>query len=124
MPKSEDGLFVAYRADQDDAYEEREDLTAAVIAEGTKRVGYGAFYKCSNLRNIGVPQTVDYIDGYAFAYCESLMSVKLPDGLIGIGEGAFKGCGSLEDVAVPDGCLMLGSDAFSGCSALKSAKLP
>ncbi|MBO4800510.1 MAG: leucine-rich repeat protein [Bacteroidaceae bacterium] len=67
-----------------------------VIFNGTelKRIGWGAFYNCSRLRNISLPVQVREIGPIAFANCSSITSVKIPDHCR-VGEQAFVSCTGL-----------------------------
>ena len=55
-----------------------ENLTAANVKEGTKRIAYGAFGKCSLLKEVTVPDSVVYISKNAFENCAELNKVTLP----------------------------------------------
>ena len=64
--------------------------------------------------------SVTTIGDYAFWYCSSLTSVVIPDSVTTIGECAFSSCSSLTSVTVGNGVTTIGSYAFSGCSSLTS----
>ncbi len=64
------------------------------------RIGNSAFYKCVNLKNITIPESVESIDSYAFAGCESLSSITLPERLTSLGIGAFRDCSNLRDITI------------------------
>lgn len=64
-----------------------------------------------------------YIYSSAFYGCTSLESVNMPDGLLSIGQGAFEGCSSLENIAIPDSVTSIGNFAFSNCSGLTKLDL-
>ncbi len=59
------------------------------------------------------------IGNYAFYYCTSLESITIPDSVNTIGESAFSGCTSLESITIPDSVTSIGSSSFYGCSKLK-----
>ena len=99
-------------------------LTSVVIPESvtydgkTYRVtsiGYAAFYDCSRLTAITIPNSVTSIGGYAFSGCSGLTSVTIPDSVTSIGNNAFSGCSNLEMVVFGSGLQNIGNYAFSGC---------
>lgn len=95
-----------------------EDITSATIDSNCKFIG-AAFYDCSNLTSIVIPEGVVSIRGLAFSGCSSLSSVKLPLTLKSIGSYAFIDCHSLREIEIPSGVINIGYDAFNGCTQLK-----
>ena len=61
-------------------------------------IGFEAFYECTSLTNVTIPDSVTTIDEDAFRDCTSLTSVTIPDGVTEIGFEAFYHCTSLETV--------------------------
>ena len=61
-------------------------------------VGGYAFYCCSGLTNINIPNSVTSIGGYAFAGCSGLASITIGSGITNIGENGFASCPELSDV--------------------------
>jgi len=71
-------------------------------------IGKRAFYGCSLLTTVDIPNTVTYIGSEAFISCSKLQSVSIPTSVTRIDEKAFNGCSKLsynED----DGALYLGN---------------
>ena len=55
-------------------------------------IGNSAFFGCSNLISIIIPQSVTSIGDLAFADCSSLMIITIPSSVTSIGEDAFYDC--------------------------------
>jgi hypothetical protein len=63
-------------------------------------MGEGAFYGCTSLTNVTIPNSVTSIGDGAFSYCTSLARVTIPNSVTRMGEGAFYGCTSLTAINV------------------------
>jgi len=62
-----------------------------------------AFYNCSNLEYITLPEGLSDIGRSAFQGCVNLKSVRIPSTVILIGEGAFEECYALTSIDVTSG---------------------
>ena len=63
---------------------------------------YGAFYNCSELMNVTIPDSATSIGYSAFSYCSRLTSITIPDNVTSIGYSAFRGCSRLEKIIVTE----------------------
>lgn len=82
------------------------------------RIDGFAFYACSNLKNLTIPNSVTEIDGFAFCDCSSLKNITISDNITSIDGGTFWGCTSLERVIIPGNVTTIGESAFQDCSSL------
>ena len=87
-------------------------------------IGEYAFYGCSSLTSVKIPEGVTSIGDDAFSGCRSLESITIPEGVTSIGNNAFDGCRSLESITIPEGVTSIGNGAFVGCSSLESITIP
>ena len=76
------------------------------------------YYEDSERWVIKFDGKVTTIGNYAFYNCSSLASVTIPDSITMIGNYAFDDCSNLESITIPDSITTIGNSAFSGCSCL------
>ena len=93
-------------------------LTSVTIPDGVTSIGDYAFWNCSGLTSVDIPDSVTSIGNYAFSWCSGLTSVTIPGSVTSIGGYAFGGCSSLTEVTIPDSITSIGGYAFGGCIAL------
>ena len=87
-------------------------------------IGGSAFYNCTLLTSVTIPNSVTSIGNYAFEYCTSLTSVTIPNSVTSIGNSAFYGCTSLTSITIPDSVTSIGDRAFGYCDSLTSVTIP
>lgn len=98
--------------------------TVLIESDSITTVGQFAFYECSNLAEIVLPNSITAIGEYAFSGCRTLTTLQLPHSLLSIDEGTFSDCPSLTSVFVPDAMTKIGLYAFYGCRSLTNILLP
>ncbi len=79
-------------------------IPAEVENDGVKYavtdIGYRAFYDCTGLTSVTIPNSVKNIDYLAFQNCVSLTSVTIPNSVTNIGGTAFADCQKLTEIKV------------------------
>ncbi len=67
----------------------------AVIPDGVKKIGSGAFFICYELTSVTIPDTVTEIGYAAFSGCRGLTALRIPGSVADIEERAFESCAKL-----------------------------
>ena len=94
------------------------------IAAGIKTIAPSAFYKCVNLTNVTIPNSLTSIGNYAFYGCSSLTTISVPNSVTSLGNYAFYGCSSLTSVTLGNAIPVIDYCTFSECSNLTSITIP
>lgn len=82
-------------------------------------IGEKAFYGCTGLTAVTLPDSVTTIGADAFIWCENLTSVTIPDSVTTIDADTFARCENLTSVTIPDSVTAIASGAFDQCSGLE-----
>ena len=90
------------------------------VSYSVTTIGNYAFFDCSSLTSIAIPNSITSIGDYAFAGCNSLTSITIPNSVTSIGDRAFYACFSLTSITIPNGVVSIGDNAFSACFSLTS----
>ena len=72
-----------------------ETVTYSGTIYSVTSIGSSAFWDCSGLTSVTIPNSVTSIGEYAFEICSSLTSVTIGNSVTSIGDRAFYGCISL-----------------------------
>ncbi|MCI7334741.1 MAG: leucine-rich repeat domain-containing protein, partial [Oscillospiraceae bacterium] len=86
-------------------------------------IGEFAFYGCTGLTSITIPDSITSFGGSAFYGCTGLTSITIPDSVTSIGYYAFYSCTGLTSITIPDSVTSIGYSAFSDCTGLTSVTI-
>ena len=103
----------------DGSHSHSADIPAELGGHPVTAIGDEAFYNCSALKKVTIPQGVTSIGESAFHY-SSLTDVTIPQGVTSIGEDAFCNCYGLTSVTIPQSVTSIGKEAFRDCRNLQS----
>lgn len=92
-------------------------LSSIALPDSVTEIERNAFFE-TGLRNIQLPEKLTLIGGGAFCNCKNLKQVQLPPQLKELGEGAFFNCENLAQIQLPSQLNKLGTDAFRDCTSL------
>ena len=101
-----------------------ENIESNSIIYSVTSIGDVAFWFCSGLTSVTIPNSVTSIGEEAFGYCSGLTSVTIPNNVTSIGDYAFESCSGLTSVTIGNNVTSIGVNAFSGCSGLTSVTIP
>ena len=103
-------------------------IPTTITYEGTTynvtSIGIGAFYGCTGLTSVTIPNSVTSIESCAFLGCTGITSIIIPNSVTSIGSGAFDHCIGLTSITIGNGVTSVGNDAFKGCTELKYLIIP
>lgn len=87
----------------DNAFEGYKYVTEVTFAQGASvtSIGKFAFYNCSAITDVTLPDTITTINENAFNNCQAMVNIKLPSKLQKIGKSAFEKCFSINELIIP-----------------------
>ena len=101
-------------------YSSDDGKTASVISNSEKYSGVVVIP--SEVTHDNVTYNVTSIGDKAFYECSELKSIEIPNGVTSIGDKAFYGCYRyyFTSISIPSSVISIGDKAFYGCSSLSS----
>ena len=146
---AESAIITKYEPNPDNATKQHAvEIPAIINDREVSAIGAEAFYHQSLISSIKLPETVEYIDDFAFAGCTALTSIEIPKSTQRIGEFAFQGCialtkvtfagtdlqsiesfafdrcTALKDIVLPEGLVSIGNQSFGYCSSITALVMP
>ena len=82
-------------------------------------VGEGAFYDCTRITSLVIPEGVRTIGMEAFVNCRSMTAATLPSTLESIGQMAFEDCVKLKSLTIPAATTDIHDEAFDCCDVMR-----
>ncbi|SFB17284.1 Listeria/Bacterioides repeat-containing protein [Acetitomaculum ruminis DSM 5522] len=82
-----------------------------------------AFFRCTKLRRIVLPDSIKSIGDAAFCGCENA-DINIPRRVEIIRDSAFRGCGALTDIVIPTTVRYISKGCFWHCENLRRVSLP
>ncbi len=104
------------------AFYECSNLTKVTIPESVTDIGPYSFYNCTSLEEATFPNTVSTIWDYTFYGCTNLKEANISSSITTIRQYAFSESGLIE-VTMPGTIKTLETGIFSNCTNLKKATL-
>lgn len=108
----------------DSAFYECTDLTSVTIPNSVTEIGESAFLACSGMTSITIGNSVTKIGEYAISGCTGLTSITIPNSVTSIGECAFFANRGLTSVTIGNSVTEIGDCAFYDCTGLTSVTIP
>ncbi len=102
---------------------ENSRVSAVLLPDTVTEIGDRAFYGCTNLSSLDLPEDLSVIGSAAFG-SSGLQRIRIPGSVRRIPRLAFSGCRKLMHVEIGEGVEFIDEYAFSGCPALASVTLP
>ncbi len=100
------------------------DNTVTSLAEsdldGIEEIRSYAFYGCSELQSVVLPNTLKSIGTYAFYNCSKLSNINIPSGVTSLGARCFMNCKAIEKIVVPSGVTSIPTYCFNTCTKLST----
>lgn len=99
-------------------------LTSIDLPDGATTIGDYAFYSCTKLTSVHLPAALTTLGTYSFYSASKLTSLDIPDSVISIGDNCFKSCKGLVSVHIGSSVQSLGEGAFDNCSSMAEVNIP
>lgn len=99
-------------------------LKEIFIPDSVEYLGANVFCNSTELESVRLPANLKILPPFLFCGCKSLKKVQMPYEVQDFSEGLFAGCSSLEEIPFRSGIKTLPENVFDSCSAVKSLVIP
>jgi len=93
-----------------------------VVPDEVQEIG-NVFQGNATLTSIVLPDTIKWLDNFAFANCVSLQHVRLPEKVEVLSPMAFYNCQSLQKIELPKAVQTIGQYCFFHCESLRQVNM-
>ncbi len=116
---------LASKAFYDNSTVKKVDVSDYYYPDFINTIGDRAFANCASLEEVDLGYTnIRELKEYTFYKCPNLTNVTLPNTIETIGNAAFRECSSLTSFTIPENVTTIATSAFRDCTALKSITVP
>ena len=95
----DNNVYVTYKNTNYNSYNGNVNIPSTITQDSRTYhvigIGHNAFYNCSNLSGVTIPNSVTSIGSAAFYHCSNLSSLTIPESITAIGDEAFSECTGL-----------------------------
>ena len=98
------------------------EIPSEIDGHNVSCIGEGAFYNCTRLERVQLPNSIKSIDKAAFYNCKMLSEINFPSGLVSIGKAAFFNCEQL-NALINCYASSIGDLAFYNCDQIREFSL-
>lgn len=98
----------------------RSYIKSCIVEEGVVSIGDFAFESCPNLKEVSLPNSLEWLCRGAFEYCLGITEITIPENVIYISNVVFCGCSGLSSITIPKNVQSIGPGAFDECIGISS----